>query len=80
MQFIKNEFKSNDAAKKVSSVRTKTAAIINCPGEDIKKDLIKDMSSSPFSLMVGGGNDVGLEKMFPISIRIFDATFNRIMI
>ena len=38
------------------------------------------MSNSPFSLMVGGSNDVGLEKMFPISICIFDATFNRIMI
>ena len=37
------------------------------------------MAQSPFSLMVDGSNDAGLEKMFPISIRIFDVNFNRIM-
>ena len=37
------------------------------------------MSSSPFSLMVDGSNDAGLEKTFPINICIFDVTFNRIV-
>ena len=59
--------------------KKKTAAIRNCLGEDIQKDLLKDMSSSPFSLMVDGNNDAGLEKMFPINICIFDVTFNRIV-
>ena len=55
------------------------AAIIDCIGEDIKKGLVKDMSQSPFSIMVDGSNDAGLEKMFPICVRIFDVNFNRIM-
>ena len=37
------------------------------------------MAQSPFSLMEDGSNDAGLEKMFLISIRIFDVNFNRIM-
>lgn len=64
--------------KKFSCGRTKTPTI-NCLGEDIKKDIIKDMSSSLYSLMVDASNDAGLEKMFPISIHIFDVTFNWIM-
>ena len=61
------------------SKKKKTAAIRNCLGEDIKKDLLKDMSSSPFSRMVDGSNDAGLKKMFPINMCIFDVTFNRIV-
>ena len=53
--------------------------VINCLGEDIKKYLVKDMSSSPFSLMIDGSNDTGLEKMFSISIHIFDVNFNWVM-
>ena len=48
-------------------------------GDDIKQELVTDMKTTPFSLMVDGSNDAGLEKMFPISIRIFDVNFNRVM-
>ena len=51
------------------------AAIINCIGDNIKQELVKDMSQGPFSIMVDGSNDTGLEKMFPICTCIF-ATFN----
>ena len=34
--YIKNEFKGSNATKKISCGRTKTAAIINCIGDDIK--------------------------------------------
>ena len=54
----------------------KTAPIINCLGKHIKKDLTKDISSSPFSLMVDGSDDAGLENKFPISLTIFDLRFN----
>ena len=37
------------------------------------------MSSSPFSLMVDGSNDAGLEKTFPMNICIYDVTFNGIV-
>ena len=78
-QFIKNDFKGSNAVKKICCGRTKTAAKINCLGEDLKKDLIKDMNSSSFSLFFDVSNDAGLEKMFPISVRIFNVTFNQIM-
>ena len=74
-QYIKTEFKESNPAKYFSCGQTRTAAI----GEDIKKDLIKYMNSSPFSLMIDGSNGAGLEKMFPISIHIFDVNCNWIM-
>ena len=78
-QYVKGDFKESKATKNFSCGRTKTAAIINCIGDDIKQELVKDMSQSPFSIMVDGSNDAGLEKMFPICVRIFDVNFNRIM-
>ena len=79
MQYVKGKFKDSKAAKNFSCGRTKTNAIINCIGDNIKQELVKDMSQSPFSIMVDGSNDAGLEKMFPICVRIFDVNFNRIM-
>ena len=79
-QCMKGEFKDSKTTKNFSCGRTKTAAIINCIGDDIKQELVKDMSQSPFSIMADGSNDAGLEKMFPICIRMFDVNFNRIMI
>ena len=78
-QYVKGEFKDSKAAKNFSCGRTKTAAIISCIGDDMEQELVKDMSQSPFSIMVDGSNDAGLEKMFPICVRIFDINFNRIM-
>ena len=79
MRYVKGEFKDSKATKNFSCGRTETAAIINCIGDDTKQELEKDMSQSPFSIMVDGSNYAGLEKMFPICIRIFDVNFNRIM-
>ena len=33
----------------------------------------------PYSLMLDSSNDNGIQKMFPITVRIFDETFSRIM-
>ena len=38
----------------------KTTLIIDFLGKHIEKDLIKDISSCTFSLMVDGSNDTGL--------------------
>ena len=37
------------------------------------------MQNMPYSLMLDSSNDNGIQKMFPITVRIFDETFNRIM-
>ena len=78
-QYIRQEFKGSKAAQSFSCGRTKTAAIINCIGNYLQEELIGDMKTNPFSLMVDGSNDAGLEKMFPISVRIFDINFGKVM-
>ena len=37
------------------------------------------MTQSPFSIILDGSNDTGLQKMYPVTIHIFDVNFNRIM-
>ena len=37
------------------------------------------MIQSPFSIILGGTNDTGLQKMYPVTVCIFDVNFNRIM-
>ena len=55
--------------------RTKTAAIVNCIG-DFFSELLEDMKSYIFSLMLDGRNDNGLEKIYH---KIFDINFSRVM-
>ena len=78
-QFIKREFKGSEAAKNFSCGRTKTAAIVNCLGNHFFKKLSEDMKELPFSMMLDASNDTGLSKMYPVTIRIFDMNYNRIM-
>ena len=37
------------------------------------------MAQSPFSITLDESDDTGLQKMYPITIRIFDINFHRIM-
>ena len=37
------------------------------------------MTQSPFSTILDGSNDTGLQKMYPVTVRIFDVNFNCIM-
>ena len=37
------------------------------------------MQKQPYSLLLDASNDKGIEKMFPITVRIYDINFNRIM-
>ena len=36
--------------------------------------LVEEMKASPFSLLVDGSNDTGVEKMNPLTVKIFDIT------
>ena len=65
--------------QKTSCGRTKTAAIVNCLGDHFFEKLKSDMQEMPYSLMLDGSNDTGLSKMFLITVRVFDANFNRVM-
>ena len=37
------------------------------------------MKKFPFSFMIDGSNDTGIAKMYPITVRIYDVNFNRVM-
>ncbi len=76
---IRNEFKGSEVARSFSCSRTKTAAIVNCLGDHFFNELISEMQNMPYSLMLDSSNDNNIQKMFPITVRIFDETFSRIM-
>ena len=42
-------------------------------------DLLSSMRSHPFSICIDGSNDTELEKMNPITVRIYDATSNMVV-
>ena len=37
------------------------------------------MKKFPFSFMIDGSNDTGIAKMHPVTVRIYDVNFNRVM-
>ena len=76
---IRSEFRGSQAAENFSCGRTKTAAIVNCLGDHFFEKLKSDMQEMPYSLMLDGSNDTGLSKTFPITVRVFDVNFNRVM-
>ena len=77
--FIRKEFKGSSVAESFQCGRTKTAAIVNCIGNYFFEKLKTDMKDLPFSLMLDASNDNGVEKMFPITVWIFDIEFNCVM-
>ena len=65
--------------QKTSCGRTKTAAIVNCLGDHFFKKLKGDMQEMPYSLMLDASSGTGLSKTFPMTVRVFDVNFNRVM-
>lgn len=66
-------------AKRFSAARTKTSCIMNvalCP--HFESVLIAQMKNNPFALAVDGSNDSGLQKMNPLTVRIFDINRSRV--
>ena len=57
----------------------KKGAVIYAIGDHVFENLKTNMQSQPYSLMLDATNDVGIEKMYPIVVRIYDVNFNRIM-
>ena len=78
-QIVKSEFQGSAAAENFACGRTKTSAIINCLGDEFKAELVDDMKKFPFSFMIDGSNDTGIAKMYPVTVRIYDVNFNRVM-
>ncbi len=71
---FKDIFPDSDIAKGYASARTKTSCIVNRSlAPHFKSALVSAMLSRPFSIAIDGSNDSGLEKMNPMTVRLFDA-------
>ena len=67
-QYIGQEFKGSKAAEKFACGRTKSSAIVSCIGNNFFQQLNTDMQKFPFSMMLDASNDIGLYKIFPITL------------
>lgn len=66
-------FPDSKIAKGFAAARTKTTCILNMAlRPHFEKLLVASMKKNPFSLATDGSNDTGLQKMNPVTIRIFD--------
>ena len=66
-------FSDSDIAAKYSSRRTKTMCIVNgAIAPHFKENFVASMKESPFSACIDGSSDDSMQKMNPLTIRIFD--------
>ncbi|KAK1902456.1 Histone acetyltransferase mst2 [Dissostichus eleginoides] len=66
-------FRDSPTAQGFKSASTKTTCIINeAVAPHFRKELVMKMRENPFTLFTDGSNDTGLEKMNPLTVRIFD--------
>ncbi|XP_029958821.1 uncharacterized protein LOC115396888 isoform X4 [Salarias fasciatus] len=68
-------FRDSPTAQNFKSASTKTTCIINeVVAPHYKNELVMKMRENPFTLVTDGSNDTGLEKMNPLTVRVFDTT------
>ena len=48
-------------------------------GDHFFENLVTDVQKLPYSLMLDSSNDNGLEKTFPVTVRIYDVNFGRVL-
>lgn len=77
---IRNVFPDSDIASHYHSASTKSTCILNLTVAPVlQNDLVLSMQSNAFSLAVDSSNDSGLEKMNPLTVRIFDVDSGKIV-
>lgn len=77
---LRSIFPDSKIAAKYHSASTKAMCMLNLAvAPSLKKDLIDNMKAHPFSVSVDDSNDTGLEKMNPVTIRIYDTNSGRIV-
>ena len=78
-QIIRQEFSESKSARKITCEKTKTATIVNCIRDNFFAELKQGMQENPFSIMLDGSNDTGLQKLYSITLCIYDVCFNQII-
>ena len=70
---IRSQFCDSKVAAQYHSASTKTMCMLNgAIAPSLLSELVEKKKIGAFSLMVDGSNDSGLEKMNPLTVRIFD--------
>ena len=68
-----------DVAKGYAFAKTKTCCILNrAVATEFKGELISAMQKAPYSLSIDGSNENGIQKMNPLTVRIFDEDRKRV--
>lgn len=77
---IRSCFSDSAIGKNYHSASTKATCLLNLAVAPFLIDNLLDvMKSHPFSLSTDGSNDTGIEKMNPISIRVFDEELSKVV-
>lgn len=76
---FRNIFPDSKIAQGFAAARTKSTCIMNMALRPHFEDvLISQMRGEPFALAIDGSNDNGLQKMNPVTVRVFDADRGRV--
>lgn len=76
---IRCSFPDSKIAQSYACARTKATCLLNdAIAPDLLQNLLSDMRVSVFSLCVDGSNDNGLQKMNPVTVRIYDVDQHKV--
>jgi hypothetical protein len=72
-------FPDSQIAKQYKCAKTKRFCILNrALTQSFQIDLVSKMKANPYTLTTDGSNDSDLTKLNPLTIKIFDISFNKI--
>ena len=76
---IRKELLDSCVGRNFTCVKTKTAVVANRIRDNFFDELKERMTQSPFGIMFHGSNDIGLQKLYRVTVLVFDGNFNHIM-
>ena len=77
---MRSIFPDSEIAKAFSSASTKTTCMINgALAPHFKSILVNTMKEGAYSIAVDGSNNTGLEKMNPMTVRVYESSTGRIV-
>ena len=78
-RLFKSMFLDSQIAKKITCGRTKASAVLNdAIAEDLKENQVTKLRVSPFSIAIDVSNDMGLEKINPTTMKLFDINGHKV--
>lgn len=72
-------FPDSKIAKQYGSGRTKTTAILKCMAKNTASNIVASLKRMPFSMATDGSTDQNAVKLYPVIVRYFDETKQKIV-